>query len=206
MLRNRKFSAFLAASSVLVLLTAVSPLADAVGNGKSGDHGKSASQGKSGEHGKSASKSTADSILKTIQQSPVFNGHGKKFENDGKALQAQTNSLLKKLDRLGAGNSAVTLAVAGCIATVDTATATFQSAIKTAKTTFKSALAAATTDAAKQSAETAYKAAVAPAQQAFNAGLAAANLALKTALMALVSTPSPTPALNSTPAPSPSST
>jgi hypothetical protein len=202
---RRKFPrAFLAASSVLIMLTAVSPLANAADHGKSGDHGKPASPGKSGDHEKNANKSVSDSILKAIQQSPVFNGKGKKFENDGNALQAQTKSLLKELNKLSSGNPAVTLAVNSYITTVDTATATFQSAIKAAKTTYKSALAAATTDASKQSAEAAYKAAISAAQQAFNSTIAAANLLLKTALTGLLATPSPNPSPSTTPSPSPS--
>ncbi len=194
---RRKFPrAFLVASSVLILLTAVAPLANASDKGKSGDHGKK------------VEKSAADSILKAIQDSPIFNGKGKKFENDGNALHAQAKSLLKKLNKLSSGNLAVTLAVNSCITTVDSATATLQVAIKAAKTTYKSARDAATTDTAKKSAETAYKAAIAAAQQAFNTVVAAANLALKTALGALlpVSTPSPSPSSTPSPSPSPSST
>ncbi len=191
--------AFLAASSVLILLTAVSPIAQASGQGKSGDHGKPTSPGKSGEHGKGADKSTVNSILKAIQSSPVFNGKGKKFENDGNSLKAQTNSLLKKLSKLSAGNPAVSVAVASYIGAVDSATATFQSAIKAAKSTYKTALAAATTDAAKQAAEDTYKAAVSAAQQGFQSAIVAADLALKTALLTLLGPTSPAPS------PSPSS-
>lgn len=186
---RRKFPrAFLAACSVLILLTAAAPLANAAGHGKGGDHGKK------------ADRSTVDSILKAIQESPVFNGKGKKFENDGDALEAQANSLLKKLNKLSSGDPALTLAVNTYITAVDTATATFQSSIKAAKLTYKSARAAATTDASKLSAETTYKAAIAAAQQAFNTVVAAANLAFKTALTALLPIPTPRPS------PSPSST
>ena len=185
--------AFLAASSVLILLTSVSPIAQAAGHGKSGDHGKPASPGKSGEHSKGADKSTVNSILKAIQSSPVFNGKGKKFENDGNALNAQTNSLMKKLNKLSAGNTAVGVALTSYIGAVDSETATYQSAIKTAKTTYKTALAAATTDAAKQAAEAAYKAAVSAAQQGFQSSIAAANLALKSALTALLGFQAPAP-------------
>ncbi len=193
--------AFLAASSVLILLVAVTPLADASDKGKSGSSGKS-NNSQSESHGKKAEKSTVDSILKAIQQSPVFNGKGKKFENDGKALEAQSGSLLKKLAKLGGANPAVLAALNRYRTSVDTATATFQVAMKSAKVAYKTALATATTDTAKQSAETAYKAAIFAAQQNFNTAIAAANLALKTALTALVPAPSASP----TPSPSPSST
>ena len=179
---RRKFPrVFLAASSVLVLLMTISPVALAAGQGKGGDHGKK------------ADKSTVGSILKAIQESPVFNGKGKKFENDGKALGSQTRSLVKKLAKLGASNPAVLVAINTYTSSVDTATATFQVSIKAAKTTYKSALATAITDASKQGAETAYKAAIAAARQIFNTAIAAANLALKTALMALFPAPSPSP-------------
>lgn len=201
MSRKRFTRAFLAASSVLVLLTAVTPLADASDKGKSGNNGQS-NNGKGDSHGKKADKSTIDQILNTIQSTPVFNGKGKKFENDGKALQAQEGSLLKKLAKLGAGNPAVLSAISVYKSSVDTATATFQIAIKTAKTAYKSALATATTDASKQSAETAYKAAIATAQQTFSVAIQAANIALKTTLTALFSAPSASPS----PTPSPSTT
>ncbi len=194
MSRTKFPRAFLAASSVLILLVAVSPLANASGKGKSGDHGKK------------VEKSAVDSILKAIQDSPVFNGKGKKFENEGNALQAQTKSLLKKLDKLSSGNPAVTLAVNSYLTTVDTATATFQSAIKAAKASYKTALAVATTDASKQSAEEAYKASVSAAQKAFNSTIAAANLALKTSLTPLLPSPLPSPSTTPSPTPSPSST
>ena len=183
MSRNRFPRAFLAASSTLILLIAVSPVALAAGQGKSGDHGKK------------ANKSTVDSILKAIQDSPVFNGKGKKFENDGKALEGQTGSLLKKLAKIGASNPAVLVAINTYTSSVDTATAIFQSAIKAAKTVYKSALETATTDDSKQSAETAFKAAIALAQQAFNTTITAANLGLKTALTANLgfAKPSPSP-------------
>ena len=186
---KKAWRAFLAASSVLVLLTVVSPIAQAAGQGKSGDHGKQ------------ADRSTVNSILKDIQSSPVFNGKGKKFVNDGNELKARTNSLLKKLNKLSAGNPAVGVALTSYIGAVDSATATFQSAIKTAKTTYKTALAAATTDAAKQAAEAAYKAAVSAAQQGFQSSIAAANLALKNALTGLLGFQAPA----GSPSPSPSS-
>lgn len=183
MSRKIIFRAFLAAGSALLLITSVSPASLASDHGKSGDHGKE------------AKSSTINSILKDIASSPVFNGKGKKFENDGNALKAQTSSLLKKLNKLSAGNPAVAAAVTSYIAAVDSATATFQSSVKAAKTTFKSAIAAATTDTAKQGAEDAYKASVSAAQQSFQASIAAANLALKTALTALLPVPQglPTP-------------
>ena len=153
MSRNRFPRAFLAASSALILLIAVSPVALAAGQGKSGDHGKK------------ADKSTVDSILKAIQDSPVFNGKGKKFENDGKALEGQTGSLLKKLAKIGASNPAVLVAINTYTSSVDTATAIFQSRNRPG------------------------------AAGALNTTIAAANLALKMALTANLgfATPSPSP-------------
>ena len=195
---KKALRAFLAASSALVLLTAVSPLADASDKGKQNSNGDS--------HGKKADKSTVDSILNTIQSSPVFNGHGKKFENDGNALEGQTNSLLKKLDKLGSSNPAILSAINAYKSTVDTATATFQIAIKgaknsyqsatapaqatrnaaidTAKAAYQSALAGATTEAAKQSAEDAFKSAVKAAGDTFDAASTAAAAVYKAAAAA----------------------
>lgn len=187
--------AFLAASSVLILLVAVLPQANASDKGKSTDHGKK------------VDKSTADAILKAIQQSPVFNGKGKKFENDGKALQAQSDALLKKLAKLGSVNPVVLSAISTYKTSVDTATATLQIAVKNAKDAYKATLAAATTDAMKQSAEIAYEAAIAAARQNFNTAITSANLALKTALLGpATSSPSPSASVSPTPSPSPSST
>ena len=223
---KRALRAFLAASSALVLITAVAPLADAAGGkpdkqsnngkGKSEVHGRGASHGKSASHGKTespgevsdTSTATANVILKTITTSPLLNGRGKKFENNGKAFQAQSNSLLKKLAKLGSTNPAVAVALTTYINTVDTATATMQIAVKSAKTTFHSAVTVATTDTAKQSAEAAYKAAVLLAEQNFNTALQAANLALKAALSTLLPPPNTpgSPAPVTTVSPSPSST
>ena len=195
---TKAMRAFLAASSALVLITSASPVAFAADHGKSGGHGKPASPGKSVEHGKHASRSAVDEVLKAIQQSPVFNGKGKKFENDGKALAAQTGSLSKKLNKLGAAYPALLPAINTYLASVDTATATFQVSVKSAKGTYKAALTAATTDTAKQSAETAYKAAVLAAQQSFNTAIKAANLALRAALGATLGSASPSPSPSST--------
>jgi hypothetical protein len=173
--------AFLATSVALVLITSVSPGALASGQGKSGDHGKK------------VDKTTVDSILKAIANSPIINGEGKKFENDGKALEGQSRSVLKKLAKLVAGNPAILTAINAYAGSVDPATTTFQIAIKAAKTTYKSALAVGATDTSKQSAETVYKTAVALAVQNFNTSITAAKLVLKTALMALIPAPSPSP-------------
>lgn len=197
---RKKFGrAFLAASSVLILLTAVGPLAQASDKGKSGQ----SNNGKSESHG-NKDATVANTILKTIQDSPLFNGKEKKFENDGNALEGQTKSLLKKLSKLGAGNPAIASAISTYVSTVDTATATFQISLNAAKASYKSALAAATTDIAKQAAQTAFKAAVLTAQQALNATISAANAALKTALLALL--PAPVPSTLPSPSPSSSST
>lgn len=200
MSRSKFPRAFLVASSVLIALAAVSPQANASDKGKSGNNGQS-NNSQSESHGKKASKSTVDSILKAIQQSPVFNGKGKKFENDGKALQAQSDALLKKLAKLGSANPVVLSAISTYKASVDTATATLQIAVKNAKDAYKAALATATTEAMKKSAETAYKVAIAAARQSFNTAISSANFALKTALLGLA-TPSPSP--SATPSPSPS--
>jgi hypothetical protein len=97
-------------------------------------------------------------LITSVSSVAVAWGQGKKFENDGKALEVQTGSLLKKLAKLGAGNPAVSPTI------------------------------------------NAYKPAIALAEQNFSTAIAAANLALKTALTAVISTPSPSPS------PSPSST
>ncbi len=143
--------AFLTASSAFVLLTAVSPIAQAAGQGKSGDHGNPASPGKSGEHGKSsgntALNNTVNSILNSVQTSPVFDGNRKKYENGGNALQGQTNSLLKKLSKLSSGNPATTdgakqAAKVAYKAAIASAQQGFQAAIQAANLVLKSALTA----------------------------------------------------------------
>ena len=216
---KKALRAFLAASSGLVLITAVAPLADAAGgkpdkqsnngNGKSEVHGKGHGNGKSEVHSKGHGKGVEDStlsvILKTISNSPLLNGRGKKFENNGNALVSQSRALTNKLTRLGSANPAIAVALTAFISSMDTATATMQLTIKTAQTTYKSALDAATTDTAKQSAKDAYTAAITAAHQTFSAAMQAATLALKAALSTLATlTPAPTPGPSTSPSPSPS--
>lgn len=205
MSRSKFPRAFLAASSVLLLLTMLSPQANASDKGKGSEHGKPASSGKNVEHGKKADRSTVDLILKTIAHSPVFNGKGKKFENDGKALKAQSDALVRKLAKLGSPNPVVLSAISTYKTSIDTATATLQNTVKNAKDVYKAALAVALTDSAKQSAEDVYKAAILAARQSFNKAITAANSALKAALLGFA-TPSPSASTSPAPSPSPSST
>jgi hypothetical protein len=196
MSRTRVFRTIIAGGTVIAMVTVMPTLAIAGGT-----------QGKSGSHG----NKPGISVPGFIPAFPGgFNGEknlakkSKKFENEGKSLEARARTLEKKLEKKGSANPAIATAVTVYKSVRDTAITAFQTATKSArdayqlttspasdtqkaaylaaKTALQIALASATTDQTKQIAQDAYNAALKAANEAFKAATADALARYKAAV------------------------